>query len=228
MEGLRAVSFDADGTLFDFRGAMRRSLGKALEELEKADPRAAARLDIDEMIRIRDRVAEDLKGKVTDHEQIRLEAFREALRAAGRPDDALAVRLTETYLRHRFQDIELYNDVLPTLMALKDRFVLGIVSNGNSRPDRCGLEGYFSFVVLSEEHGVEKPDPKIFEIAMEEAGCNAGEILHVGDSLESDVRGAAGAGMRCVWLNRGGPEGRGHGAYREISSLTELVGLLGA
>jgi len=207
---------------------MRQSIEYALRELEKSDHEAARSLDVDRMIRIRDRVAGELNGKVMDHERIRLEAFRETLRAAGRPDDALAVRLTELYLRHRFQDIEPYADVLPTLRALKDRFVLGIVSNGNSRPDRCGLEGYFSFVVLSEEHGVEKPDPRIFEIAMEEAGCSRGEILHVGDSLESDITGVVGAGMRCVWLNRGGSDSRDHKADHEISSLTELIGLLGA
>jgi phosphoglycolate phosphatase-like HAD superfamily hydrolase len=59
--GLKAVSFDADGTLWDFQGTMHRSLGKALNELEKIDPQAASELTVDEMIRIRDRVARDLK-----------------------------------------------------------------------------------------------------------------------------------------------------------------------
>ena len=226
--GLKAVSFDADGTLWDFQGTMRRSLGKALDELEKTDPLAATELTVDEMIQIRDRVARDLKGEISNHEKIRLEAFKETLRVAGRPDDALATHLTELYLRHRFGDIELYVDVLPTLGVLRKKYTLGIISNGNSHPDRCGLEGYFQFVVLSEDHGVEKPDPRIFEIALEEAGCSRGEILHVGDS-EADIVGASEARIRCVWLNREGSDGGlDLKADIEIASLTEMVELLGA
>ncbi len=227
LAGVKAVSFDADGTLWDFEGVMRSSLGYALRELDKSDHEAARSLDVDRMIEIRNMVAERLKGKVSDLELVRLEAFKQTLREAGRPDDTLAAHLTEVYLRHRFEDIKPFDDVLPTLSILKDRYTLGVISNGNSHPERCGLKGIFGFVVLSQDHGVEKPDPRIFEIALEEAGCSKGELLHVGNSLENDVRGAIESGIRCVWLNRAqkGNDTDVNPEY-EVSSLLELLDIL--
>ena len=227
LTGIRAISFDADGTLWDFERVMRRSLGYALRELERLKPRVAGILDIDRMIEIRDEVAEGLRGEVSDLERIRLEAFRQTLRGVGIQDEALAEHLTTVYLKHRFGDIEPFDDVLPTLNILGKRFKLGVISNGNSHPERCGLKDVFQFVVLSQDHGVEKPDGRIFEIALEEAGCSRLELLHVGDSLEKDIRGAVDSGIRGVWLNR---NRRGNDTEvcpdREISSLTELLEIL--
>jgi len=184
-------------------------------------------LNVDKMIEIRERVAEEMAGRTPKHEQSRLEAFRRALREIGRPDDALAGHLTEVYLRHRFGDIEHYEDALPTLRAMGKRYKLGILSNGNSYPEKCGLGGVFQFAVFSQDHGVEKPDPRIFRIALEMAGCSKDELLHVGDSLESDIKGAVESGVRCVWLNRQGLENDTNiKADVEISSLLELLKIL--
>ncbi len=162
-------------------------------------------LDIDKMIEVRERVAEEWKDKTANLEDLlfnRLQAFRETLKDIGRPDDTLASHLNEVYLRHRFEDIELFKDVLPTLNALRSRYTLGLLSNGISYPERCGLKGIFQFVVLSQDYGVAKPDSRLFQIALEKARCSKQEFLHVGDSLENDVIGAMKAGIRYVWLNR--------------------------
>ena len=85
----------------------------------------------------------------------------------------------------------------------------------------------FQFVVFSQDHGVEKPDPRIFMTALEQAPCVAEELLHVGDSLENDVMGATSAGIRSVCLNRNGAEkGSCIEAQHEISPLAELLGFL--
>lgn len=199
---IKAVSFDADGTLWDFQQVMRHSLGMVMEELKQLDPQATAALDIDRMINIRNRVAGELKGKTTNLEDIRFQAFRRMLEEIDRPNDDLARYLNEVYFRHRFEDTEPYGDVLPTLQALKERYRLGLLSNGNSYPERCRFEGIFSSVVFSQAHRVEKPDPAIFQISLWELSCSAAELLHVGDSLENDVGGAHNAGIRCAWLNR--------------------------
>jgi len=107
---------------------MRRSLGRVLQELESIDPDAAAMLDIEKMAEIRNRVGRDLKGKVIDLEAIRLEAFRETLKEAGKPDETLATSLNQLYLKHRFKDITLFDDVMPALKALQPYFALGVVS----------------------------------------------------------------------------------------------------
>ena len=225
--GIKAISFDGDGTLWDFEKVMRRSLRHVLKELEKVDPKAATMLDIEKMITVRNRLAEKLKGKETNLEEIRLKAFRQTLKDIGRPNDALASHLNTVYLKHRFEDIELFKDVLPTLETLREKYNLGLLSNGNSYPERCGLEGIFQFIIFSQEYGVEKPDPKIFQITLEKAGCSKQELLHVGDSLETDITGAIKAGINCVWLNRRSLKNNlGVKIDYEISSLLELLEIL--
>lgn len=225
--GINAISFDGDGTLWDFEKVMRHSLHHVLKELKKLDPNAADMLGIEKMIKIRNRVANELKGTVTNLEDVRLEAFRQTLEDIGRPNDSLAFHLNQVYLKHRFEDIKLFNDVLPALKALRAKYTIGLLSNGNSYPERCGLEGIFQFIVFSQDHGVEKPNPRLFQIAVEKAGCSKQKLLHVGDSLQDDVVGANNAGIKCVWLNRKQVEkDLNIKIDYEISSLLELVGIL--
>ena len=224
-DSIKAISFDMDGTLWHFDGVVRRSLGEVLEELDRLDPDAAAMLSVDRMIAIRDRVRDDLRGKVTDLYEIRRRSFIRVLAEAGRTDSALADRLNEVYFEHRSANMTLFDDVRPTLEALAPRYKLGIVSNGNSYAEHFGLEDLISFSVYAPDHGgIEKPDPRIFRIALELAGCTPHEMAHVGDSLEADVAGARQAGLRSVWLNR---DGRQRDAViradREIASLRELA-----
>jgi 2-haloalkanoic acid dehalogenase type II len=224
---VKAISFDADGTLWDFEKVMRHSLRHVLKELEKLDPHATEMLDIDKMIRIRDRVANELKGKVTNLESIRFEAFRQTLEEIGRPNDALASHLNQVYLKYRFEDIKLFDDVLPTFEALRVKYTLGLLSNGNSYPELCGLEGMFRFVIFSQDYSVEKPNPRLFQIALEKAGCSKQQLLHIGDSLQEDVMGATNAGIRCVWINRRRAKNSlGLKVDYEISSLLELLEIL--
>ena len=225
--GVKAISFDADGTLWDFEIVMRHSLFHVLVELKKLDPEAVDMLNIDKMIKIRNSVANELKDRVVNLEEVRLEAFRQTLREVGRPNDALALRLNQVYLKHRFGDIQLFDDVFPALKALKEKYALGILSNGNSYPARCGLEGMFQFVVFSQDYGVEKPNSRLFQIALEKAGCSRHQLLHVGDSLQDDVTGAINAGIRCVWLNRKQVKNNLNLKIdHEISSLLELPEIL--
>jgi putative hydrolase of the HAD superfamily len=224
---IKAISFDGDGTLWDFEKVMRHSLHHVLLELEQIDSQAVALLNIDKMIEIRNQVASDMKGVIANLESIRLEAFRKTLNDIGKPNDNLAEHLNQVYLQHRFDDIELYDDVFPVLDTLKVRYTLGLLSNGNSYPERTGLPGMFRFVVFSQDFDIEKPDPRIFEIALEKAECTKEQLLHVGDSLTNDVKGAKGAGITCVWLNRNGMANQSNVKPDfEIRSLLELLNLV--
>ena len=133
---IRAISFDGDMTLWDFDKVMRRSLAYALAELRRALPgRASAKLTIDKMIEIVNAVSEELKGQTVSLEKVRLAAFVRTVAEVGEASDHLAKQLNAVYLKHRFEDIELYPDVVPTLEAIAGRYVLGLVSNGNSYPE---------------------------------------------------------------------------------------------
>ena len=221
---ISAISFDGDMTLWDFQKVMRHSLKKALAELRRLVPtQRAVDLSVEELIAIRGEVEEEVKGRIWNHEEIRRLSFERTLEIIGRPDRELAAHLNKVYLKHRFEDAELYPDVEPAFDELAPHFKLGLLSNGNSYPERCGLEGRFAFVVFSQDVQIRKPDRRIFEITAREAGCPMDELLHVGDSLKNDVSGANEAGAKSVWLNRGGLANDTEiNADHEISTLAEL------
>lgn len=228
LTGIKSITLDVDGTLWDFLGMMRGSLQKALRELERHDPEAAAILDVDKMVETRDRVHIEMRDVTPDLVEIRKASFRQALIDVGRPDDALAERLSDVYFEHRWAPSRPFDDVRPALEALAPRYRLGIISNGNSYPERFGLGHLFSFGVYAQDHGgINKPDPRLFQIAIHEAGCQPHELLHVGDSLRSDVEGAKRVGAWVVWVNRDGATADGeHQPDFQISALSELLEIL--
>jgi len=225
---ITAISFDGDATLWDFERVMRHSLSITLEELRRhVRGGAVAEFTVDTMIDIRNAVANELKGRTVNLEEVRLQAFKRTLEFVGCATDSLAANLNALYLKHRFEDIELYPDVIDVLDFLASRFTLGLISNGNGYPERCGLPDRFSFVVFSQDVGVEKPNPAIFATACSKAGCTPAELLHVGDSLKTDVAGANSFGAVSVWLNRNCIENSTDiKPDYEIQSLTDLVGIV--
>jgi putative hydrolase of the HAD superfamily len=119
-----------------------------------------------------------------------------------------------------------YPDAEPALRALRDRGLkLVVVSNWDCSLggvlDRCGLASLLDGAISSAEAGARKPDPAIFEPALELAGCGPDEALHVGDTPEEDRTGAAAAGIRALLINRDGGRGTG-GVEGDISSLTQI------
>ena len=227
MSEITTISFDADDTLWDFAGVMRHALECALSELQRLVPSTPDSLSTETLIAIRNQVAEEHKHIKVTHEAIRLEAFKRTLQFIGIPNDDLAAHLHALYLKHRFEDIQLFDDVLPTLNALRGGYMMGVLSNGNTYPERCGLEGYFQFVVFAQDYGIQKPDPQLFEIAIGHAGCTKCQLLHVGDSFQNDIIGAKQAGVRSVWLNRQGTDNETEQQPDfEISSLRELTEVL--
>ena len=225
LTGIKAISFDVDGTLWDFKSAMRYALLETLQDLAQRHPEAVSLLNVDRMIEIRDRTHEDLRGRVTSLNEVRLESFRRILQSVDRANEGLARRLCATYFKHRDARQSPYPDVVPALESLRARYPLGILTNGNTYPPQLGLDGVFQFVVAAQDHGgIEKPDRRLFEIAVAEAGCAPHELLHVGDSMEIDVMGARNMGALSVWLNRNGHSSPSDAAPDlEAPSLAELV-----
>ena len=116
-----------------------------------------------------------------------------------------------------------FPDAEPALRSLRDRGLkLVVVSNWDCSLgqvlERCGLAEFLDGAISSAEAGARKPDPAIFEPALELAGCGPGDALHVGDTAEEDRDGAAAAGIRVLLIDRNG-DGRGGD---EISSLTQI------
>ena len=201
---VEAITFDGDGTLWDFQSVMERALAVTLQRLrEIVSNEAAKRLTVQTMVQIRDSVADELGEAAVSHEEIRYAAFLRTLEHVGTPSLAVAGRLYQLYMDARSSGITPYPDVPAALEALKGRYRLGMVSNGNTYPEWSGLPpDTFDFAVFAHECGFAKPDRRIFKLALAKCNCRSEEVLHVGDSLQHDVLGANGCGLRSAWLNR--------------------------
>lgn len=227
LSGIKAISFDVDGTLLDFETVMRSSLSRAIQELESYHPQEAANLSVEGLVATRDRVFSEMRNQTLNLKAIRRESFNQAMQSVRIHDEELVSHVTQVYIDHRFNNLHIFDDVLPTLQALSERYTVGLLSNGNSRPEALGMQNLLQFSIFAEDHGVEKPDPAIFLILLEQTGCSSEEVLHVGDSIQDDVVGAANAGIKSIWLNRNGSEKTTHEATSyEISSLTQLLDIL--
>jgi putative hydrolase of the HAD superfamily len=98
----------------------------------------------------------------------------------------------------------------------------GVISNSNGSVARIlaslGLDRYLDFVLDSAEVGVEKPDPRIFHLALERAGLEARQAVYVGDLYSVDVLGARGVGMPAILLDPGG-----HWGPRDCPTAPDVV-----
>jgi HAD superfamily hydrolase (TIGR01509 family) len=130
--------------------------------------------------------------------------FNLILHHAGVPQSAATdAALAELRDYHRSDNLweQVEADVEPALAALKARGLkLVVVSNANGRLrhlfDRIGLTKWFDHVLDSHEWGVEKPDPRLFTLALEQSGAAPARTVHVGDLYHVDVVGARNAGLR--------------------------------
>ncbi len=128
-----------------------------------------------------------------------------------------------------------YPDAQACLAALSQRYKIGIIANQepgtSARLARHGLLQYIGLVVASAEEGLSKPDPKIFQIALERSGCQPQEAIMIGDRIDNDILPANRLGMHTIWIKQG------FGQYwrmtrkeeipdHTVNNLTELCPLL--
>lgn len=206
---IRAVLFDLDDTLFDHQYCSRA----ALAGVRSLHPRFEE-MDLDAFDRAHSTLLEALHldvmmGRV-DPDLARVERFRRLYQSVGvDADDGLASRAAASYRAGFLASRRTVAGAVDLLEAVRPRAGVGIVSNNLLDEQRgklahCGLAPYVDVLVVSEEAGLSKPDPRIFDIALSRLGCRADEAVMVGDSWAADIQGSIAAGVRPVWLNRNG------------------------
>ncbi|MFF2091754.1 HAD family hydrolase [Paenibacillus sp. NPDC058174] len=143
-----------------------------------------------------------------------------------------AARLHELQREEGGQTWRAFPFVRDVFDALKDQgYGIGLISNWDAGCKNVlsanGLIDYFDELIVSAEVELEKPDERIFTLAMERAGIGPEQSVYVGDNYYDDVVGSAKAGMDCYLINRFGRLGVEELQYdRLISSIQELPVLL--
>ncbi|WGG44756.1 HAD family hydrolase [Rossellomorea sp. DA94] len=115
------------------------------------------------------------------------------------------------------------------LKAIQENMKIAIITNGTIHRQKAkilnsGLHEYFDVILISDEVGLEKPDQRIFQLALNKLQVQPEDALFVGDNLEKDVGGPQGAGLKGIWFNPGGMENDSDiKPDEEIQSLDELL-----
>lgn len=126
--------------------------------------------------------------------------------------DSYAVRAAALYygaeIPRWYGELEkLYPDTKMILEILSKKYKLGVIANQSlgtkERLDNWNIGKYFDVVVASAEAGCAKPDLKIFNLALEQAGCKPNDAVMIGDRLDNDIVPAKQIGMKTVWVRQG-------------------------
>jgi putative hydrolase of the HAD superfamily len=181
-----------------------------------ADPHARHALDVAEIV-----------ASSTDQRR-GVDYFNFVLTRAGVPlSEATASALGEIQQYHRALNLweHVPDFVVPTLSALKRggyRLVVVSNSNGTLRAalSRLGLVAFFDVIIDSTEERLEKPDRRLFELALARAGASPAEAIHVGDMYYVDVVGARSAGISPVLVDEA--DLKEHADCRRVRSIAEL------
>lgn len=233
---IRAVSFDAAGTLFE----TSEPVGETYARVARAHGIAAEATAVERAFRAAFASAPPLAFPGASptarpaHERAWWYAVvRQSLgvRRADAAFDACAAALFDHYARAGAWRV--FPDVRPTLDAFRTRGIrLVVVSNFDARLapllDALGLATAFDHVEPSTVAGAAKPDPRIFHAALETIGVAPDDAMHVGDALVDDIEGARAAGLRAVLIDRRGRRPPCPSGVAVATSLVDVPTLLPA
>jgi putative hydrolase of the HAD superfamily len=165
----------------------------------------------------------------------RRDVWHGALAAAAAPDEALAVELEAAYVTARRAHQPVDDEAERVLDDLRRDHRIALVTNGAPDVQREKLAGTtlasrFSAIVISAELGIAKPDARIFEHALRALGAEPEGAVVIGDSLTRDVAGARAAGLRSIWVDRGGESPRPDDAVPDarVTALSQIRSHLAA
>ena len=249
MKQYKAVFIDWDDTIGDFVGAAKLALQDMYEKYNLSEYFASFEefflLYKPHNIELWDKYGKDL---VTE-EYLSFDRFffplmhgsrvGERLKVKGERQEvaALAEQLSEDFLNMTTARVSLLEGAEELVRYLAAKYPLTVVTNGfvevqYEKFDKSGLRDCFEHIVLSEEVGCQKPNPRIFEEALRMNGLAAEDVVMIGDSWKSDIQGAINAGIDQIWIRKNKEQGTKSQDTTEqtatyiVQSLSEVMEIL--
>ena len=222
------VFFDLDRTLWDFDAAAE----VAFEQIyEKYNLKSLGIPSAHEFHEVYHPLNEALwvlyrADKITK-EELNRTRFLKPLEHYGIHDVELADHLSEDYVYWSPRIVRLIPGTMELLEYLKPKYHLHLITNGfeevqGTKLTLSGMKPYFETLTVSEEVGVKKPNPEIFQYALRKANAKAEDSLMIGDEMAVDIDGARAAGMDTVFFNPKGEKIEGERTF-EVCKLLEIT-----
>ena len=220
--------FDADETLFDFKKAEKEAFKETILEFG---------MDYDESYHfetykvINSAIWKELEQGLITQSKLKIERFKRLSNKLQIPFDE--VEFANAYMKHLANGSFLFEDSTDLIESIKDNYTLMIVTNGltvvqEKRIKQSTIAKYFKDIVISENIGVSKPNPGIFEYTLKDMkNIDKSQVLMIGDSLSSDIQGGISFVIDTCWYNPKEIENKTDlKPTYEVKSLKELKDLL--
>ncbi len=218
---IRCVAFDLDDTLWACKPVIERAEQHFYDWLAEHYPRITEAFSAGELVQNRVFFMQQRPELHYNLTRLRKDWIASLARQHDYPLEMVETGFEVFWLARN--EVQFFAGALEVLERLADRFITGVISNGNASVRHIGVGHLFDFVHSAAEAGVAKPDPAIFAQALQKAGVAAHEAVYVGDDPIRDIQGAANAGWRTIWFNPAQDEWvGGQPPDVTISDLTEL------
>lgn len=218
--------FDLDHTLWDFDANSALAFTNVLKEYDIP-------LHLEEFLNvykpINTKYWEDYSRNKISASVLKTGRLRETFTLFSMPyHEKELEKMSDSYLKGLTNNNRLFDDAIPTLKYLQSKYRMHIITNGFSTEQhikihRSGLHSFFKTITTSDDAGVKKPDPAIFNQAMLKADTQPMAAVMIGDNFDADILGADSVGMRAIhydYHKQQIPD-----KFKQITALTELKSL---
>jgi len=202
------IFFDLDNTLWDFENNSKKTIFELIQEFKLSEKCRCLPAAFYKTYLL---VNEDLwalyrKNAITK-EQLRSSRFTNTMLYFGHDDQSLGLLLEENYILRSPQQKGLVEGTIEILEYLSNKYQLHIITNGFKeiqyiKIENCNLKKYFKNIFISEEIGCNKPNPGIFEFALNHLSALKSETIMIGDDWDADILGAQQFGMKSIYFSR--------------------------
>lgn len=223
IKGIKDVFFDLDHTLWDFDKNSALTFHKIFKMHNVT-------VDIDEFLSHYEPINLEYwklyREDKIDKASLRYNRLNDTFnRISFQADSTLIHKLSTDYIAYLTSFNHLFQDTLDTLNYLKPKYRLHIITNGfqevqESKLKNSNIYHFFKSVTDSEQVGVKKPNPIIFNHALQKVKANPESSIMIGDNMEADVLGALNFGMEAIYFNYLKTAAQSH--IKQINKLEEL------
>lgn len=203
---IKHIFFDLDNTLWDFDKNSR----EALYELFMRDSiEEVTQTNFSDFLKTYEAINHqlwiDYGLKKTTKEHLRVSRFSKTFDYFNYSNDLLAKKWADDYLNISPYKKNLIPDTLDVLDYLRKNYQLHLITNGFKevqyiKLNQSNLKKYFKNIIISEEHGFNKPNIELFKIAENLSQTNKNECVMIGDNFEADIEGALNAGWKAIYF----------------------------
>lgn len=235
----KLVLIDLDDTLFDYPKTEKTAFRNTFEELGffvKSELSNDKKEEIYEKVKDRYKdvnlqLWKDLEKGAVDKDRLKIVRFEKIIGEFDLKYDPY--KMSELYLKKLGEGIFPFEATEKLCEYLHSKYKVGIVTNGikevqHSRIENSTIAKYIDKIIISDEVGVNKPDKRIFEYAMNYFEImDKSEVIMIGDSLGADIKGGQNAGIDTCWVNlRNNVNDTGIIPKYEVNKLEKLFEIL--